>query len=234
MLCRKSYMKFYNCLKDTESISIALKKIIVVHLQLSAFTPLHSPAPPQPPPPPSPASSPIWFCPCVLYSCSGKPFPTPSHYPLPSIALLNVVIPLQITCSPFSLQNVSVFKDWSITSIPSVVSSPQSYEIDKTNMYISQTGKLSCCYEAGQLVEEEGPSGWVVPGLAPCWLSKGKGLNTAVCCAPACMFAMQQVWVLARELLSSRFSCSSYLSWPSEQVALPKVMLLALFKHLKK
>ena len=34
----------------------------------------HSP-PPQPSPPLTPDPTPLWFCPCVLYTCSWKPFP---------------------------------------------------------------------------------------------------------------------------------------------------------------
>ena len=49
---------------------------IVVHVQLSAFPPT-SPPRPQPSPPPSPDSTFPWFCPCVLYSCSWKPFAFP-------------------------------------------------------------------------------------------------------------------------------------------------------------
>ena len=59
---------------------------VVVQLQLSAFTPHHSPLP-QPNPPAFLASTPPWFCPCVLYSCSCKPLPPLS--PLTSLWLLS-------------------------------------------------------------------------------------------------------------------------------------------------
>ena len=57
-------------------------------LLLCKYSCLHFP-PPLPPTPPIPTSHPwsypLWFCPCVLYTCSWKPFPfppvIPSHLP---------------------------------------------------------------------------------------------------------------------------------------------------------
>ena len=45
-----------------------LLRYTCLHLPLT--TPLH------PSPPPSLASTPPWFCSCILYSCSWKPFPS--------------------------------------------------------------------------------------------------------------------------------------------------------------
>ena len=57
---------------------------IVVQVQLSPFPP----APPFHPshsPLPTLGPTPLWFCPCVLYTCSWKPFPLlPPLSPLPS------------------------------------------------------------------------------------------------------------------------------------------------------
>ena len=47
---------------------------IVVQVQLSPFSPHHSP-PSQPSSLPTLNPTPLWFCPCVLYTCSWKPLP---------------------------------------------------------------------------------------------------------------------------------------------------------------
>ena len=47
----------------------------------------------QPSQPPSPVSTPSWFCLCVLYRCSCKPFLPSPRYPLPlPLLLLSVFI----------------------------------------------------------------------------------------------------------------------------------------------
>ena len=48
--------------------------LIVVQVQLSPFSPHHSPLPPHTPPP-TLNPIPLWLCPCVLYTCSWWPFP---------------------------------------------------------------------------------------------------------------------------------------------------------------
>ena len=69
---------------------IFLTFFIVVQVQLSPFS-LHHCPPPQPSPPPTPHPIPPWFCPCVLYRYSWKPFPFFSHYLLaPPLWLLSV------------------------------------------------------------------------------------------------------------------------------------------------
>lgn len=77
-----------------------------------------------------------------------------------SIALVKAVRPLWISHSPFSFAKCFSFQSWGITSITPVLFSRQSYGIGKTNIvYISQIGKLKCCYY--QLVEEEGQKHFV-------------------------------------------------------------------------
>ena len=56
---------------------------IVLEVQFSAFSPYLSPQP-QPFAPPSPDSTCPWFCPCVLYNCSCKPFTLCRYNPLSS------------------------------------------------------------------------------------------------------------------------------------------------------
>ena len=58
------------------------------------FSP-HLSSPPQPSTPQSPDSTPSWFCPCVLYSFSGKPF-TLSSLELESDCYKSSVIPENI------------------------------------------------------------------------------------------------------------------------------------------
>ena len=55
---------------------------IVVQVQFSAFPP-HPSLPPQPSPPPSPVSTPLCYCPRVLYNRSCKPFTLSPYNPLP-------------------------------------------------------------------------------------------------------------------------------------------------------
>lgn len=126
--------------------------------------------------------------------------------------------------------------------------SPQAYEVRKANIiYISQVGKSRHCYWAGQLVEEEGQQRFVAPydyswsgpplafhrqELEPLHPSISICLKPVHQC-PSCWPTWEEVWILATELLSSRLSYSSYLYWASEQVALPKATLLALFKPFK-
>ena len=79
-------------------------KFIVVQLQLSTFSPHHSP-----PTPAKPASllcfhlSP-WFCSCVLYCSSWKPFSPmfPPHSPLAIVRLFLISVSLVIFCLLFS------------------------------------------------------------------------------------------------------------------------------------
>ena len=73
---------------------------IVVQLQLPVFTPT-TPPPPQPSPSPAPASTSNWFCPCVLHSCSWKPFPlfpplSPPTSPLVTVRLFLISMSLVI------------------------------------------------------------------------------------------------------------------------------------------
>ena len=73
-----------------------LNYFIVVQLKLSAFSPHHSP--------PTPTNltflpwfhPPTWFCPCVLYSSSWKPFP-PLSPPLSPLAIVRLFL---ISMSP--------------------------------------------------------------------------------------------------------------------------------------
>ena len=65
---------------------------LVVQVQLSPFTLNHSPRS-QPSLPPIPDPTPTWFCPCVLYTCSWKPFHlspplSPPTSPLVTVSLL--------------------------------------------------------------------------------------------------------------------------------------------------
>ena len=58
--------------------------LLLCYCCLSSVVCISPHPPPQRSPPPSPASTPSWFYPCVLYSCSWKPFPPfppfiPSH-----------------------------------------------------------------------------------------------------------------------------------------------------------
>ena len=63
---------------------------IVVQVQLSPFSPHHS-FPLQPAPLPTLDPTCLWFGPCVLYTCSWKPFPFTPHHPLlPPLWLLLV------------------------------------------------------------------------------------------------------------------------------------------------
>ena len=74
-----------------------------VQLQLSAFTP-HNSSPPPACPLPSLASTPPWFCPCVLYSSSHKPLSSlsPPHSPLAIVRLFLTSMSLVIFCLLFS------------------------------------------------------------------------------------------------------------------------------------
>ena len=67
-------------------------------------------SPPLPPTPAKPTSLPCfhpppWFCPCVLYSSSRKPFSplSPSHSPLAIVRLFLTSMSLVIFCLLFSL-----------------------------------------------------------------------------------------------------------------------------------
>ena len=87
--------------KGTTEISILKNHFIVVQLQLSAFSPHHSP-----PTPAKPTSLPCfhpppWFCPCVLYSSSQKPFPTLS--PPPSLLAIVRLFLISMSLVIFSL-----------------------------------------------------------------------------------------------------------------------------------
>ena len=62
--------------KPEEILFLLLFKYSCVHPCPTTLTP------PQPSPPSSPDSTLPWFCPCVLYSCSRKPFPPSSHFTL--------------------------------------------------------------------------------------------------------------------------------------------------------
>ena len=78
---------------------------IVIQLQLSAFSPHHSPPTPTAKPTFLPCfHSPPWFCPCVLYNSSWKPssplFPPCS--PLAIVRLFLISMSLVIFCLPFS------------------------------------------------------------------------------------------------------------------------------------
>ena len=75
---------------------------IVVQVQFSAFS-FHLSPWPQPSPPPSPNSTHPWFCPCVLYSCSWKPFPlspplSPPTSPLVTVSMFLISMSLVIFC----------------------------------------------------------------------------------------------------------------------------------------
>ena len=76
---------------------------IVVQVQLSPFFPHHFPAPhPSPPPPLYP--TPLWICPCVLYTCSLTtlpPFPplSPPTSPLVMVSLFLISMSLVLFCS---------------------------------------------------------------------------------------------------------------------------------------
>ena len=81
---------FINCVGWNLSLIHAFKKwllkkyFIVIHLQLSAFSP-HPSIPLQPNPSPSPVSTPPCCCPCVLCNCSCKLFTLFLFNPLPSL-----------------------------------------------------------------------------------------------------------------------------------------------------
>ena len=62
---------------------------IVVQVQLSPFFPSPLPSPPQPSTLPTLDPTLLWFCPCVLYMCSWKPFLLFPQYPLPPPLSLN-------------------------------------------------------------------------------------------------------------------------------------------------
>ena len=55
--------------------------IIVVQIQLSPFSSHHNP-PPRPSLPPNLKPTPLWLCPCVLYTCSLMTLPLLSLSPL--------------------------------------------------------------------------------------------------------------------------------------------------------
>ena len=76
---------------------------IVVQLQLSAFYPHHYPHTPAKPTSLLCFHPPPWFCPCVLYSISWKPFPllSPSLSPL-ALRLFLISVSLVIFCLLFS------------------------------------------------------------------------------------------------------------------------------------
>ena len=85
---------------------------ILVQLQLFAFSSHHSPNPTKPtslpcyyPPP--------WFCSCVLYSSSSKPFPSfsPSPSPLVIVRLFLISMSLVIFCLLFSFVDYVPIKD---------------------------------------------------------------------------------------------------------------------------
>ena len=77
--------------KVSTIVFVCLFYFIVVQLQLSAFSP-HSSTPPQPNPPPSPSfHPPPWFCPCVLYSSSGKPL-SPLSLPPSPLAIVRLLL----------------------------------------------------------------------------------------------------------------------------------------------
>ena len=75
---------------------------IVVQVQLSPFFPHHFPAPhPSPPPPLYP--TPLWICPCVLYTCSLTTLPPfhpiiPSHFPLVTVSFFFISMSLVLFC----------------------------------------------------------------------------------------------------------------------------------------
>ena len=65
-------------------------------------SPHHSP-PPQPPPLPTLDPTPLWFCPCVLYTCSWKLFClspplSPPTSPLVTVSLFFISMSLVIFC----------------------------------------------------------------------------------------------------------------------------------------
>ena len=66
------HVYIHACVYSHSNIDAFLK--IVVHVYLSLFSPHDSP-PPQPSPLPTLDPTHLWFCPCVLYTCSWKPFP---------------------------------------------------------------------------------------------------------------------------------------------------------------
>ena len=70
---------------------ILFKMFIVIHLQLSAFSP-HPSTTPQPNPPPSPTPTlPLDFCSCVLYSSSWKPV-SPQAPPSSPLAIVRLFL----------------------------------------------------------------------------------------------------------------------------------------------
>ena len=74
---------------------------LILFLLKYSFLPF--PSPPQPSPLPSSVSTPPWFCPCVLYSCSCKPFTLfpllcPPLSPLVTVLLFLISMSLVIFC----------------------------------------------------------------------------------------------------------------------------------------
>ena len=92
------FLIYFYCFTLEIIILLLLNYFIVVQLQLSAFS-LH----PSPPTPAKPTSLPCfhpppWFCPCVLYSGSWKPFPplSPPTSPLVTVRLFLISMSLVI------------------------------------------------------------------------------------------------------------------------------------------
>ena len=80
---------------------------IDVQVELSPFSPHHSP-PPQPSPPPTLDPTPLWLCPWVLYTCfltNLPPFPSlsPPTSPLVTVSLFLISTSLVIFCLLFVL-----------------------------------------------------------------------------------------------------------------------------------
>ena len=97
--------------KETKFLKISFIYLIFYSLKLFIllfkyscllFLPTTAPHPSHPHVPPM-IPTPLWFCPCVLYRCSWKPFPifpplSPAPYPLVTVSLFLISVSLVIFC----------------------------------------------------------------------------------------------------------------------------------------
>ena len=94
-------VKFHDEISNTYNVVYVffLTFFIVVPVQLSPSFPHHS-HPPQPSPLPTLDPTFLWFCPCVLYSCSWKPFSLfPRYAHPPPLWLLTVFLNFTVSGS---------------------------------------------------------------------------------------------------------------------------------------